>query len=131
MAKTSWGAGGWGIQILGYRALLDLLENLQTRFEGGTAYLVGPTVEYAVYQEFGTSSQPARPFMRPALDRVRTNTAAEVKRVASSQGIRLDGEEPIVRCAALAVEDHAKRIADAKEIRDTGTLINSIEARKV
>lgn len=131
MARNSWGGGGFGIQLLGFNALREVLEGLQTRFDGSTAYLVGPTVEYAVYQELGTSSQAARPFMRPALDRLRSNPAGEIKRVASSQGIALAGEAQIVRAAALAVEDHAKRIADAKGIRDTGTLINSIEARKV
>lgn len=124
-------SGGWGLEVIGFAQLLDTLGSIQTSFSGGTAYLVGPTVEYAVYQEFGTSSQPARPFMRPALDRVRSNLAGEVQRVANSQGISLTGEEPVVRSAALAVEDHAKRIANAKNIRDTGALINSIEARKV
>jgi HK97 gp10 family phage protein len=30
---------------------------------------VGPTVDYAIYQELGTSTQPGRPFMGPAFDR--------------------------------------------------------------
>lgn len=131
MAGSSFGSGGWSIGLIGFDALRGLLDRIQMSFDGGTVYVVGPTVEYAIYQELGTSSQDARPFMRPALGRVQSNPAGEIRRVASSQGIRLDGEEPIVRAAALAVEDHAKRIADAKGIRDTGALINSIEARQV
>lgn len=30
---------------------------------------IGPTVEYGVYQEYGTSTQPGTPFMGPAYDR--------------------------------------------------------------
>ena len=29
---------------------------------------VGPEVDYAIYQEFGTSKMKAQPFMRPAVD---------------------------------------------------------------
>lgn len=126
---STFGGGGFTMKLIGFSAVLDYLESM--KMSGGTVYVVGPTVEYAVHQEFGTSSQSARPFMRPALGRVQSDPAGEVRRVASSQGITLDGEEPIVRSAALAVEDHAKRIANAKNIRDTGALINSIEARRV
>lgn len=30
---------------------------------------IGPTAEYGVYQEYGTSTQPGKPFMGPAYDR--------------------------------------------------------------
>jgi HK97 gp10 family phage protein len=30
---------------------------------------IGPTVEYGIYQEFGTSTQPGTPFLGPAFDR--------------------------------------------------------------
>lgn len=30
---------------------------------------VGPTVEYGIYQEYGTSTQPGQPFLGPAYDR--------------------------------------------------------------
>lgn len=38
------------------------------RFGSMTAE-VGPTVEYGIYQEFGTSTQPGTSFMGPAFDR--------------------------------------------------------------
>lgn len=44
-----------------------LLNSITHKIEGN-ACLVGPFgVKYAVYQEFGTSRIPARPFLRPAL----------------------------------------------------------------
>lgn len=30
---------------------------------------IGPTAEYGVYQEYGTSTQPGQPYMGPAYDR--------------------------------------------------------------
>lgn len=30
---------------------------------------IGPTAEYGIYQEYGTSTQPGTPFMGPAFDR--------------------------------------------------------------
>lgn len=30
---------------------------------------IGPTAEYGVFQEYGTSTQPGQPFMGPAFDR--------------------------------------------------------------
>ena len=37
----------------------------------GDEVRVGTNVEYAPYQEYGTVKQPARPFLRPALDNKR------------------------------------------------------------
>lgn len=130
MAKT-FGGGGFTMTLRGADAVENLLGEIRSEFDGDAVYVVGPTVEYAVYHEFGTYKMAARPFMRPAMDKVRSNMAGEVQRMASSQGIPLDSEEAVVRCAALAVETHAKRIAHAKDIRETGALINSIEARRV
>lgn len=36
---------------------------------GSMAAEVGPTVEYGIYQEYGTSTQPGKPFLAPAFDR--------------------------------------------------------------
>lgn len=36
---------------------------------GGMTAEIGPTVEYGIYQEYGTSTQPGTPFMGPAFDR--------------------------------------------------------------
>lgn len=36
---------------------------------GAMTVEIGPTVEYGIYQEFGTSTQSGTPFMGPAFDR--------------------------------------------------------------
>lgn len=120
----------WGIKASGIGSVMDLLENLQVGFDGSSAMVVGPTVEYAIYHERGTSKMQARPFMGPAARRVDANTGMYVKRMAASQGISLDSEENIVRCAALAVQKEAQRLVEEKDIWEYGTLHGSISIRK-
>lgn len=129
MASSSWGSGGWGVSLSGLSTTKNLLDRVRVQFDGTTTYIVGPTVEYAIYHELGTSKMGARPFMRPAAQRVGGSIERYVQQVSAAQGIPLDSEENIVKCAALAVEAEAKDIADAKDIRETGDLIASIEAR--
>jgi hypothetical protein len=121
----------WGVSLAGFDAATDMFDQITTDFDGDATYIAGPTVDYAIHHEYGTSKMEARPFARPAAERVQTNTATEVRRISSSQGIPLSNEENIIRCAALAVQDRMKRIADQKDIRDTGNLIASIRIEKV
>ena len=121
----------WGVSLAGFDAATDMFDQITTDFDGDATYIAGPTVDYAIHHEYGTSKMEARPFARPAAERVQTNTATEVRRISSSQGIPLSSEENIIRCAALAVQDRMKRIADQKDIRDTGNLIASIRIEKV
>jgi len=122
---------GWGVRLSGLDTVTDLLQQVSVDFDGDTTYIAGPTVNYAIENEFGTSEREARPFVRPAAERVQSDTASEVQRISKSQGIPLTSEKNVIRCAALAVQDRAKRIADRKDIRDTGQLINSIRIERV
>ena len=36
---------------------------------GGMTAEIGPTVDYGIFQEYGTSTQPGQPYMGPAYDR--------------------------------------------------------------
>lgn len=44
---------------------------------------IGPTVEYGIYQEFGTSTQAGTPFMGPAYDRQVPGYTAALAKLAS------------------------------------------------
>jgi HK97 gp10 family phage protein len=46
---------------------------------GGMTATVGPSVDYGIYVEFGTRRAGARPFMRPAAEKVLPQFAAAVK----------------------------------------------------
>lgn len=58
-----------------------LLNSTQVqRFEdGGLTSYTGPSVEYAIHQEYGTVRQPGRPFVRPAFDMVAPRFLADLK----------------------------------------------------
>ncbi|WP_459191826.1 HK97-gp10 family putative phage morphogenesis protein [Halosimplex sp. J119] len=122
---------GWGTTIMGLDAVFDLFEEIKVQYDGGSVYVAGPTVDYAVHNELGTSKMEARPFMRPAAERVQADPERYAKQMASTHGIDISTEEGLVKALALAVQDQGKRIADQKDIRDTGNLIASISIQKV
>jgi len=123
--------GNWGMRLSGFGAVMDLFEEIKVQYDGGTVYVAGPTVDYAIHNEYGTSKMEARPFVRPAAARVQADPESHARKMAATHGINISNEEGLVRALALAVQDQAKRIADRKEIRDTGTLIASITIEKV
>ena len=48
-----------------------LINSIHVKTQRQLFYVIGPTVHYAIYQEFGTRRFGARPFMRPALNKNR------------------------------------------------------------
>ena len=119
----------WGATISGLGATLDTFDAVRMRFDGDTVYVVGPTVEYAVYQDRGTSSIEARPFVGPAAERVGANLSEKAGRFLDA-GEQLS-EDALVRAVALAVEREMKQIVREKDIWDTGTLHASIGVEQV
>lgn len=122
---------GWRTSITGLASTVDVFKALKMEWSGNTLYIAGPTVEYAVEQELGTRHIEARPYMRPAAERVQADPEAYANRMASSHGIDISSEEGFVRALTLAVQNEGKRIADAKGVRDTGALIASISIERV
>jgi hypothetical protein len=66
--------------------------------------------------------------MQPAAERVEANPQAMLQKYAG--GVP-DSEEAVVDGLAIAVQNEAKRVADEKDIRDTGALIASITYEQV
>lgn len=61
-------------QVLAPVDLGTLRDSISTEFtgdgrNGSMSAEIGPTVEYGIYQEYGTSTQSGTPFMGPAFDR--------------------------------------------------------------
>lgn len=46
---------------------------------------VGPTADYGIYQEFGTSTQPGQPFLGPAFDRQMPGYTAALAELAARE----------------------------------------------
>lgn len=114
-----------GVSLSGFAAAEQALDAIRFEYEGDTVYVCGPTVNYAIYNELGTSKMDARPFARPAAERVQQNLGMAERFVSGS------GEAALVRAVALAVEDEMKRIVRQKGIYDTGTLHASISIQEV
>lgn len=125
------GSGAWTVTVNGIGQTEAALQSLAEQYGGDAVWVAGPTVSYAIHNEYGTSKMEARPFMRPAAERVDANLEHHVKKVAQSSGLSLTSHDDAVRAAALAVQNEAKKIADRKDIRDTGTLINSISVERI
>jgi HK97 gp10 family phage protein len=61
-----------GLQVEGYAQLLapvdtGRLRNSITHVVNDDSVVIGTNVEYAVYQEFGTSKTKAQPYLKPAV----------------------------------------------------------------
>jgi hypothetical protein len=110
-----------GMNVLGIADTIEAFTSLKNAAldDRDAVYIVGTNVEYAAYVEFGTSTQEAQPYLRPAVRRVARNPGKHVGDVDST------GE--MVRKTALAIERLAKQDAPV----DTGRLQNSIEAERV
>ena len=121
-------AKGWGMSVQGISNVFDLLEEVRTRWNGDVLYLVGPSVEYAVYHEFGTSKMEARPFMRPAAEKVLADPERYARQYADEP---IQNEAQLISGVALAIEREAKKIVKQKDIWEHGNLHGSIEARRV
>lgn len=55
--------------------------SIHTEFPSETSAVVGPSVEYGIYVEFGSRGRGARPFMRPAAEAVLPGFAARVRAI--------------------------------------------------
>lgn len=118
---------GWGVRIAGISAAQQAIKNVEVRYSGGAAYVVGPTAEYSVYVELGTSRMPARPFVRPAAERVQQNLRFYVDRFADDP----ENEDAVLRAVAVGVQEEIQRVITEKGLIDTGNMRASVRIQKV
>ena len=109
----------FAMRAAGFAAVTGTFNRLrQYAGSGGTTYIVGTNVEYAPYVEFGTRHMSAQPYLRPAVEEVRSNIPRYVSRSSSL--------DDAVRLAAVECEAGARRRAPV----DTGNLRNSIRSTR-
>jgi hypothetical protein len=119
----------FNLTTTGFDGVLRLFKDISTRFDGDTVYLVGPTVEYAVHVELGTSKMEARPFVRPAAERVQSDFGLVSQFIDG--GVLEVGEAGLVEATALAVEAEIVRIITQKNLIDTGAMRASVTTVEV
>jgi hypothetical protein len=120
----------WGLSLTGLATTMQMLESLQFSVDDETVYIVGPTVKYSVFVDRGTSKMEARPFVRPAAERVQANLETEVGRFLDG-GLGDSSMGAITRAAALAVQREMQRIITQKGAVDTGAMRASVSVEKV
>jgi len=119
----------FGLEVEGFAAAIEELEDLIDDLDSDREFLVGTGVEYSVFLEFGTSKMDPKPFFQPALNEVRlegvegfiahnTRTSVEAQ----------DSLDDVLRVLALAIERRVKEIITRKGLIDTGTLRASLIA---
>ncbi|WP_394743357.1 HK97-gp10 family putative phage morphogenesis protein [Natronococcus roseus] len=110
-----------GASLRGIGSLVSTTTMLREKWtsQGSVVYTVGSSAEYSVYVEFGTSTQGAQPYLRPAVQRVQSRLASIASEAA--------GIEEFVKVAAHEIE----RIAKEEVPVDTGNLRASIRVNRV
>lgn len=108
--------GNWGANLIGFGQAMDVMKDLKNVVVSDT-WIVGTSVEYAAYVEFGTSKMKAQPYLRPAVREVFTQ---DFSRLAD----QAENTNELVKLLALEVERKAKKKAPV----DTGNLMGSIRA---
>lgn len=116
----------WGITTNGIARTIGALSTLDIGVDDDAVYVVGPSVEYAIYVDQGTSRIEARPFVRPAAERVQANLGELIGDEALSAG-----DEGLAKQAALAVEREMKRIITEKGAVDTGAMRASVTVERI
>lgn len=118
---------GWGINLTGLSAAQSAIRDVSFEFDDDAVYLCGPTVRYAVYVDQGTSRMEARPFARPAAQRVQADLSNKVGQFLGSGA----GQGEVVKAAALAVEAEMKQIITEKGAVDTGAMRASVTIERM
>lgn len=111
----------WGTSLSGFDTTIRLLDQVRIRWGENVTYVVGPTAEYGVYVERGTSRMKPQPYLEPA---VRQITRSLPRIVAQKNP---DNSAELVKIVALEIEQLAKRFAPV----DTGNLRASIKTERV
>lgn len=130
-------------KAIGYNQLFKGFSDLQESFIGGTVYVVGSSVTYGVYLEFGTSKMQAYPWLRPAVNEFKSNPTGFLSSRANTSVDNVQSTEELVASVALGLERAMTRNVSAPgggrssgthpshPKRQTGNLAGSIEARRV
>jgi hypothetical protein len=109
----------WGTSLSGVGQTMQLLSSVEARFGSDAVYVVGPTAEYGVYVERGTSRMEPQPYIEPAVRSVQS----DLDEITDG----LVGTDEMIRAIALEVERRAKKRAPV----DTGNLRASISVERV
>lgn len=113
----------WGARIIGMGSVLDLLDDIQLRFDDDVVYVVGTNVEYGIYLETGTSKMQPYPWFKPAIEEYQRDPQKFIAKNAEKSLSELDTMAGIVKVVAFSLERQMKKnvAADKASGRSPGT----------
>lgn len=106
----------------------DLNDEIKDWNGDAPTWVVGTSVEYAIYVEFGTGERNPRPFFRPVLTEAQRDLSEFVAENTSKSLSQIDDPEELTRTIALAMESRVKEVIERKGLIDTGTMRASVKA---
>jgi hypothetical protein len=134
-------------ELDGYEKTKQRFEELRERYDGdGVTYIVGTTVEYGVFLEFGAEDLPPYPWFRPAIREYRANPESFLLDNTDFSSVdEIETTEELVKAVSFALQTKMEANVNAQDpsadrspgvdpehpSRDTGTLSNSISATRV
>jgi len=122
--------------------LREALDDLKETGTSDRVEVVGTTVEYGVYLEIGTEDMPPYPWFRPAVREFRANPESfiidntgytSVEEIPSADALVTAIAQALVNqmehnVSAASSSDRSPGTHPEHPKRDTGTLVNSIQA---
>lgn len=123
----------------------EAFEDLRDQYADGVTFVVGTTVEYGVYLEFGTEDMPPYPWFRPAIREFKANPESFIRDNTDFASIdEIESTEEMVATVAAALQNQMENNVNAQKSvdrspgtdpehpqRDTGNLTASILAVRI
>jgi hypothetical protein len=107
------------MDMVGFDDVMNEFSQALSKVESGATWVVGTATYYAIHVEFGTASQKAQPYIRPAAEKVLARLH-EIEKEAKDM-------DDLIKRIALAIEREAKKLCPVL----TGNLKASIEAERI
>jgi hypothetical protein len=133
------------LDLSGVSELQATIEALQERGGSDAVYVTGTDREYGIFLELGTEDMPPYPWFRPAIREFRANPKRFIRDNTDFSGIdEIETADELVATVATALQTQMEKNVSANTSadrspgthpdhpqRDTGALVNSIQAVRI
>lgn len=137
----------FNLELDGFEKTKQQFEELRERYDGdGVTYVVGTSVEYGVYLEFGTEKMSPKPWFRPAIREFKANPESFLLDNTEFGSVdEIETTEELVKAVSFALQTKMTANVNAQDpsadrspgvdpdhpSRDTGNLSASIQAVRI
>jgi len=116
---------GFDVDVDGFTDAIEELKDLEEDLGQRGEWIVGTSVSYGIYVEYGTRYMQAQPYFRPALAELRARGVDGFIEDHTRKSLEeIDDVDELVKTVAFALERRVSELAPV----DTGTLRSSVKA---